>query len=124
MRDKPLKRGGPDESEFIPFAYRPFDNRWLYWERDTKQRASEKPGPSSRTERQSDISPLAKTLVVQRLQQAAAEDAPFKGGLPDIIASPCLVFRGSGVMGYNFCWIRGSGSSERSQATSTRSSPM
>lgn len=27
-------RRGPDESGFIPFAYRPFDNRWLYWEPD------------------------------------------------------------------------------------------
>ena len=28
-----LKRDTPDEAEFIRFAYRPFDNRWLYWER-------------------------------------------------------------------------------------------
>ena len=31
-----LGRGGPDESGFVRFAYRPFDNRWLYWEKDTK----------------------------------------------------------------------------------------
>ena len=36
VRDALLRRGGPDESGFIRFAYRPFDNRWLYWERDTK----------------------------------------------------------------------------------------
>ena len=36
VRDTLLKRGGPDESGFIRFAYRPFDNRWLYWERETK----------------------------------------------------------------------------------------
>ena len=36
VRDALLKRGGPDESGFIQFAYRPFDNRWLYWEKDTK----------------------------------------------------------------------------------------
>ena len=36
VRDALLKRGGPDESGFIRFAYRPFDNRWLYWDRDTK----------------------------------------------------------------------------------------
>ena len=29
-----LKRGGPDEAGFVRFAYRPFDNRWLYWEKD------------------------------------------------------------------------------------------
>jgi len=36
VRDTLLRRGGPDESGFIRFAYRPFDNRWLYWEKDTK----------------------------------------------------------------------------------------
>ena len=36
VRDTLLKRGGPDEDAFIRFAYRPFDNRWLYWERETK----------------------------------------------------------------------------------------
>ena len=36
VRDTLLRRGGPDEAGFIRFAYRPFDNRWLYWERDTK----------------------------------------------------------------------------------------
>ncbi|MYG19632.1 MAG: hypothetical protein F4208_08725 [Gemmatimonadales bacterium] len=35
VRDALLRRGGPDESGFIHFAYRPFDNRWLYWEKDT-----------------------------------------------------------------------------------------
>ena len=36
VRDSLLKRGGPDESGFVRFAYRPFDNRCLYWEKDTK----------------------------------------------------------------------------------------
>ena len=36
VRDALLKRGGPDEAGFIRFAYRPFDDRWLYWEKDTK----------------------------------------------------------------------------------------
>ena len=31
-----LQRGGPNESGFVKFAYRPFDTRWLYWEADTK----------------------------------------------------------------------------------------
>ena len=34
VRDALLKRGGPDETGFVRFAYRPFDNRWLYWEAD------------------------------------------------------------------------------------------
>ena len=31
-----LQRGGPNETGFVRYAYRPFDNRWLYWETDTK----------------------------------------------------------------------------------------
>ncbi len=31
-----LARGGPTESGYIRYAYRPFDTRWLYWEADTK----------------------------------------------------------------------------------------
>ena len=27
-----LARGGPDEGGFVRFAYRPFDDRWLYWD--------------------------------------------------------------------------------------------
>ena len=36
VRDTLVKRGGPDEKGFLRHAYRPFDNRWLYWEKDTK----------------------------------------------------------------------------------------
>ena len=36
VRDALLKRGGPTESGFVRYAYRPFDNRWLYWEGETK----------------------------------------------------------------------------------------
>ena len=42
-----LARGGPDEAGFIRITYRPFDNRWLYWEADTmlldRKRADYKP---------------------------------------------------------------------------------
>ena len=31
-RDVLLARGGPAKSGFVRFTYRPFDNRWLYWE--------------------------------------------------------------------------------------------
>ena len=36
VRETLLKRGGPKESGFIRHAYRPFDDRWLYWESETK----------------------------------------------------------------------------------------
>ncbi len=32
VRDALLARGGPDEGGFVRFAYRPFDDRWLYWD--------------------------------------------------------------------------------------------
>lgn len=35
-RDALLERGGPIDGGFIRFSYRPFDNRWLYWEADTE----------------------------------------------------------------------------------------
>ena len=36
VRDALLKRGGPTDSGFVRYAYRPFDIRWLYWEAETK----------------------------------------------------------------------------------------
>ena len=36
VRDALLKRGGPVESGYVRYAYRPFDTRALYWEADTK----------------------------------------------------------------------------------------
>ena len=42
-----LSRGGPVESGFVRYTFRPFDTRWLYWESDTKlldeKRAEYKP---------------------------------------------------------------------------------
>ena len=35
VRDALLARGGPNKSGFVRHAYRPFDNRWLYWEGDS-----------------------------------------------------------------------------------------
>ena len=32
VRNALLARGGPDKTGFVRHAYRPFDNRWLYWE--------------------------------------------------------------------------------------------
>lgn len=36
VRKALLARGGPQETGFIRYTYRPFDDRWLYWEADTK----------------------------------------------------------------------------------------
>ena len=34
-RERLRARGGPQEADFVRQAYRPFDNRWLYWEAGT-----------------------------------------------------------------------------------------
>ena len=31
-KDADIGRGGPNKGGFVRYAYRPFDNRWLYWE--------------------------------------------------------------------------------------------
>ena len=36
VRDSLLARGGPIGTGFVRHTYRPFDNRWLYWEAETK----------------------------------------------------------------------------------------
>ena len=36
VRNTLIGRGGPDEAGFVRHAYRPFDDRWLYWEGETK----------------------------------------------------------------------------------------
>ena len=36
VRDVLLTRSGPNEDGFLRYSYRPFDDRWLYWEADTK----------------------------------------------------------------------------------------
>ena len=36
VRDAMLERGGPNGPGFVRLTYRPFDNRWLYWEADRR----------------------------------------------------------------------------------------
>ena len=47
VRDELVERGGPRETGFSRYAYRPFDTRWLYWDANTKlldeKRAEYKP---------------------------------------------------------------------------------
>ena len=43
VRDVLLSRGGPIDGGFIRCAYRPFDNRWLYWEPDSGLLARPRP---------------------------------------------------------------------------------
>ena len=43
VRDERLALGQPDEAGFVRCAYRPFDNRWLYWEADAGLLARPRP---------------------------------------------------------------------------------
>ncbi len=36
VREALLARGGPNQAGFVQDAYRPFDDRWLYWEADRR----------------------------------------------------------------------------------------
>ena len=43
LREGLLMRGGPNEAGFVRCAYRPFDNRWLYWEAESGLLARPRP---------------------------------------------------------------------------------
>ncbi len=43
VRDALLRAGGPDGDSFIPYSYRPFDTRWLYWE--SREKLVDRPRP-------------------------------------------------------------------------------
>ncbi len=43
VRDERLALGQPNEAGFVRCAYRPFDNRWLYWEADAGLLARPRP---------------------------------------------------------------------------------
>ena len=43
VRDALLARGGPNEAGFMRCVYRPFDNRWLYWEAESGLLARPRP---------------------------------------------------------------------------------
>ena len=43
VREERLLRGGPDNAAYLRCIYRPFDNRWLYWEADNGLLARPRP---------------------------------------------------------------------------------
>ena len=43
VRNVLMEKGGPDKDSFIPYAYRPFDVRWLYWE--SRDKLVDRPRP-------------------------------------------------------------------------------
>ena len=96
VRNTLLRRGGPDEAGFVRFAYRPFDTRWLYWERDTKLL----------DEKRADYRPhvFEKNLWIEAREREAKED--FSRGTPVRHLADNL---GNGLSSYFSAWLRGDG---------------
>ena len=96
VRDALLKRGEPDEAGFIRFAYRPFDNRWLYWEKDTKLL----------DEKRADYRPhvFEGNLWIEAREREAKEDFS-RGTLVRYMADNL----GNGLSSYFPAWLRDSG---------------
>ncbi len=99
VRDTLLKRGGPNESGFIRYAYRPFDNRWLYWERETKLL----------DEKRADYRPhvFAGNLWLEVRQREAMED--FSRG--SLICDLADNF-GNGLSSFFPLWLRDDGTAD------------
>ena len=96
VRDALLKRDGPDQGGFVRFAYRPFDNRWLYWEKDTKlldeKRAEYRPHISK------------ENLWIEAREREAKEDFS-RGTLVRHLADNF----GNGLSSYFPAWLREAG---------------
>ena len=98
VRDALLQRGGPNQDGFVRFTYRPFDNRWLYWEAETKLL----------DEKRADYKPHVFTgnswlTAAQHLRQGATEpQAAFTAQL----GSHHLIERGSNLFSP---WLRDDG---------------
>ena len=95
-RDVLLKRDAPDRAEFIRFAYRPFDNRWLYWERDglrlDRPRADYRPHV------------FEGNLWIEARERETKED--FSRGIPVRFIADNL---GNGLSSYFPVWLRDDG---------------
>ena len=46
IRTQLIGNGGPEDSRFIRYAFRPFDNRWIYWE--AREKLVDRPRPDYR----------------------------------------------------------------------------
>ncbi len=96
VRSALLKRGGPDETGFARFAYRPFDIRWLYWEKDSKLL----------DEKRADYRPhvFEKNVWIEAREREAKEDFS-RGTLVRHLADNL----GNGLSSYFPAWLRDDG---------------
>ena len=93
VRDALLARGGPDESGFVRHTYRPFDDRWLYWEAGVGLLG----GASSAYKRQT----FEGNLWIEARQRDARED--YSRGMPVRHLADNL---GNGLSSYFPAWLR------------------
>ena len=98
-----LERGGPTESGFVRYAYRPFDTRWLYWEAETKLL----------DEKRSDYRPhvFAGNLWFVSPQKQRREWSP-----PPAVTNVGDINHMDGSAAYTPIWLRNDLPTERTQA--------
>ena len=82
-----IARGGPDEAGFVRFAYRPFDTRWLYWEKDTNspwRKSRVRPGRGAARTRRLTVMAMGKRPVARQASPLWVEtaDLPTSDGHP------------------------------------------
>ena len=98
VRDERLARGKPDEDAFLRCAYRPFDNRWLYWEADSGLLA--RPRPDYRPHVFAGILWLS---AAQHLRKGSAEPQSY---FTEHIGQLHLIERSASLFP---AWLRGDG---------------
>ena len=114
VRDALLARGGPDTAGFVKHAYRPFDNRWLYWESETKLLREKSPRYPAHV-----FDGNLWLSAAQHLRRGADEP---QACFAEYIASRHLIERGTSMFP---AWLRddGIGNDERSARRPNLSGP-
>ena len=107
VRETLLAWGGPNETGFMRFAYRPFDSRWIYWETETKLL----------DEKRADYRPhvFAENLWLEAREREAKEDlsrGTFVRHLADNF--------GNGLSNFFPAWLRNDGSIENNTIDTRR----
>ena len=120
VRDALLMRGGPNDAGFVRCAYRPFDNRWLYWEAESCLLARPRPGMPAAGVRREFVAVSRIALAHGRELVALLDpDAPIPGVTqgalrPEVaaIAVPVIVDRRN-MAGEDFAVTAGWGNTAR-----------
>ena len=93
VRDVLVKRGGPRENGFIRYAYRPFDNRWLYWEADGRLLDRPRPDYGRMCSRG-----ISGSKHVNKKPRKTSQGGPWFVTLPTTLATVFRVFSQCGLL--------------------------